>query len=60
MPFSVRVEKEIKVRSLPLYKYLNRHLFQCLLKEFSNYGPRHSSFQFDLSDVYSVFKKFVN
>lgn len=51
------LKKEIKVRSLPLYKYLNRHFgFQCLLKSSQIGGPRHSSFQFDLSDVYSVFK----
>lgn len=53
----MRVEREIKVRSLPLYKSLNRHFgFQCLLKSSQTGGPRHSFFQFGLFDVYLVFK----
>lgn len=53
----MKVEKEIKVRFLALYKSLNRHFgFQCLLKSSQTGGPRHSFFQFGSSDVYSVFK----
>ena len=63
----MKVEKEIKVRSLALYKSLSRHFgFQCPLKSsqtggprysfFQFGGPRHSFFQFGSSDVYSVFK----